>query len=56
MSSPVQRHPLVVGLALAVLAWSGAGRAESVEPLPTLNVDLKETSVSGLSSGGFMAV
>jgi poly(3-hydroxybutyrate) depolymerase len=26
------------------------------EPLPAFNVDIKETSVSGLSSGGFMAV
>jgi poly(3-hydroxybutyrate) depolymerase len=56
MSSTARHHPLIVGLALALLAWSGAGRADSVEPLPALNIDIKETSVSGLSSGGFMAV
>ena len=31
----------------------GGGGAE---PLRAFNVDIKETSVSGLSSGGFMAV
>lgn len=56
MLPPARHHPLVVGLALSVLAWSGASRGESVEPLPALNVDIRETSVSGLSSGGFMAV
>ena len=38
---------------LSLLSLPGAGGAE---PLRAFNVDIKETSVSGLSSGGFMAV
>jgi poly(3-hydroxybutyrate) depolymerase len=30
--------------------------AEALPPLPALNIDIAETSVSGISSGGFMAV
>lgn len=41
---------------LVALLLGGVARAESPSPLPALNIDLKETSVSGLSSGGFMAV
>jgi poly(3-hydroxybutyrate) depolymerase len=41
------------GAALAgALAYSGAWAAE---PLPSFNIDLAQTSVSGLSSGAFMA-
>jgi poly(3-hydroxybutyrate) depolymerase len=47
----------LTGLAAVLLAgFTQAARAEKAEPLPALNVDLRETSVSGLSSGGFMAV
>jgi poly(3-hydroxybutyrate) depolymerase len=35
---------------------SSAVFADSPPPLPALNIDIAETSVSGLSSGGFMAV
>lgn len=36
------------------LAW--AATSAFADPLPTLNIDPKEISVSGLSSGGYMAV
>jgi poly(3-hydroxybutyrate) depolymerase len=39
-----------------VAATPVAGLADSPQPLPVLNVNIGETSVSGLSSGGFMAV
>jgi poly(3-hydroxybutyrate) depolymerase len=45
---------LLSALAAAMLA--GSALADKAEPLPALNVDIRETSVSGLSSGGFMAV
>lgn len=49
------RHALgLVGL-LAALVLSLPLGAQVVS-LPTFNIDIKETSVSGLSSGGFMAV
>jgi poly(3-hydroxybutyrate) depolymerase len=38
------------------LFLSGLAHGEALAPLPALNIDLKETSVSGLSSGAFMAV
>lgn len=40
---------------LAMLAV-GSGQAGAVPPLPALNIDVAQTSVSGLSSGAFMAV
>lgn len=46
------RNPLIL-LAPAFLAL--ACQAQSLPPLPALNVDISETSVSGISSGGFMA-
>lgn len=39
----------------AVVFWAGIAPL-SAAPLPALNIDLEQTSVSGLSSGGFMAV
>jgi poly(3-hydroxybutyrate) depolymerase len=50
----IARPYLLAAIAAALLA--GGAYAEKGEPLPALNIDLKETSVSGLSSGGFMAV
>ena len=50
--------PAAVLAALAILLWSAAGFAQSgsqVVPLPALGTDLKAISVSGLSSGAFMA-
>ncbi|WP_341676713.1 poly(3-hydroxybutyrate) depolymerase [Niveibacterium sp. SC-1] len=38
------------------LLLAAATQAETLPPLPALNIDLRETSVSGISSGGFMAV
>jgi poly(3-hydroxybutyrate) depolymerase len=40
---------------LAVAAAIAAGTAHAVVPLPKYNVDRSQTTVSGLSSGGFMA-
>lgn len=49
---------IVAALALgAGLTMAGGGAvAETLEPLPRLSVDLDRVSVSGLSSGAFMAV
>ncbi len=44
-----------VRLTACVLALAGAGAIAAVN-LPQLNIDTSQTSVSGLSSGGFMAV
>ncbi len=46
--------PRLVGVALGLLAI--AAQADSLPALPALNIDLSQTSVSGISSGGFMAV
>ncbi len=43
---------LIAGLALVALC----GAAQAVAPLPQLAADPSQTSVSGLSSGGYMAV
>jgi hypothetical protein len=40
---------------IAVLAIAAAGLARAAAPLPRLNVDAAKTTVSGLSSGAFMA-
>ncbi|MCL2076700.1 MAG: hypothetical protein FWH15_09770 [Betaproteobacteria bacterium] len=54
--------PLFTGIMLCVaallLSWfviPGAGEARAQEFLPRLNLDLRETTVSGISSGAFMA-
>lgn len=43
-------------LLLALAASLPLAHGAAPEPLPALNIDVKETSVSGLSSGAFMAV
>ncbi len=43
-------------LLVVLLAAVRLAAAAATEPLPTLNIELRETSVSGISSGGFMAV
>src|SRR4051812_33684500 len=40
---------------IAVLAIAGSGLARAAAPLPKLKVDTSKTTVSGLSSGAFMA-
>ena len=43
--------------AIALLAFPAAAQPQSRAPqLPTLNIDRDQTSVSGISSGGYMAV
>ena len=39
----------------ALLLFSAAGALQAAAPLPRLNIDSMQTTVSGLSSGGFMA-
>ncbi len=43
-------------LAVALLAHGAAFAAEAREPLRSYNVDLAETTVSGVSSGAYMAI
>ena len=40
---------------LAAVALALAGAAQAAAPLPSLNIDKSRITVSGLSSGGFMA-
>lgn len=49
---------VAAGAALAAppLASATAFATDSPQPLPALNIDIGQTSVSGISSGGFMAV
>ncbi|HXZ06691.1 MAG TPA: poly(3-hydroxybutyrate) depolymerase, partial [Paraburkholderia sp.] len=49
-------RPVLRFLGLALCALSVGSFAQSIKPLPALNIDITQTSVSGLSSGGFMAV
>lgn len=48
-----RRAPLLAALLLALAA---AGAARAADDLPVLRADANRTTVSGLSSGGFMAV
>lgn len=41
---------------LVNMAWAVTGVAAHAADLPELNIDLKQTTVSGISSGAFMAV
>lgn len=41
---------------LMTLSASSFADSATYPPLPALNIDITQTSVSGLSSGGFMAV
>lgn len=41
---------------LSFIVAIGAGVASAAVPLPQLNIDKTQTTVSGLSSGGYMAV
>ena len=47
---------LSLGL-LVGLVFSSANQAHAqIVPLPTFNIEMDQTSISGLSSGGYMAV
>ena len=49
-------HSLILRcVATLALLLCGAARDLAAEPLPMLNVDLAQTTVSGLSSGAYMA-
>ncbi len=45
----------LIRVAMAMLATFASTAVAAAKELPTYNVDLKQSSVSGLSSGGFMA-
>ena len=56
MSVPIRTFaPHLLAMAALILACASP-RADDTRPLPALNIDIHETSVSGLSSGAFMAV
>jgi len=59
LALPASRHrpacSAAACLLLAALLHGGGSVAGPLPPLPTLNVDITQTSVSGISSGGFMA-
>lgn len=48
--------PLVLVSALALPVLAGGAKSSSTDALGAYNIDLSQTSVSGLSSGGFMTV
>jgi hypothetical protein len=53
-----ERVALAALAAIALMSWSATGHAQNAPqafPLPALGADPKATSVSGLSSGAFMA-
>jgi poly(3-hydroxybutyrate) depolymerase len=55
-SEPVEHSVVRIAALLLVLAASaGPSGASATEPLPSFNVDLAQSSVSGLSSGAYMA-
>lgn len=57
MNQLVPRRKRVLGLLTVLFAgMSFACIAAPAQPLPKLNVDIKQTSISGISSGGFMSV
>jgi poly(3-hydroxybutyrate) depolymerase len=49
-------YPSTPALGAAVLAIAYCANAAAAERLPSLGADQKQTSVSGISSGGYMAV
>jgi poly(3-hydroxybutyrate) depolymerase len=51
----MKRFSVVVGVSACAFALAGTAAFAAVN-LPQLNIDTTQTSVSGLSSGGFMAV
>ena len=46
-------QPITLATAAALLV--GSAVAHAAEPLPALGVDITQTSVSGISSGAYMA-
>ena len=51
-----RRLAAVICAAVLLIAPSRPASATDAEPLPSYNVDLRETTVSGVSSGAYMAV
>lgn len=55
-SSSTPRRSLALLLALGLIGSALALSAHAAPPLPALNIDVSQTSISGISSGGFMTV
>ena len=53
MSKP---HRFLAALLLALALPTATAAPTATEPLPALNVDITQSSISGISSGGFMSV
>ena len=53
---PASRSVLSALASVLLVAASAGSVATAAEPLPALSIDLNQTTVSGLSSGAFMAV
>jgi poly(3-hydroxybutyrate) depolymerase len=50
------RRSMLLAILCSPLAAAPCAAATDAEPLPSYNVDLRETTVSGVSSGAYMAV
>ncbi|HSD39404.1 MAG TPA: poly(3-hydroxybutyrate) depolymerase [Rhodocyclaceae bacterium] len=55
-SSSIPHWSLALRLSIALLGSALSPSGHAVPPLPALNIDVKQTSISGISSGGFMTV
>ena len=53
MKLPILKMARLTAVLCAAMAFAHAAHAEP--PLPALNIDLSQTTVSGISSGAFMA-
>jgi poly(3-hydroxybutyrate) depolymerase len=55
-SSFIRRRSLALRLAIAIVGGALSLASSAEPPLPALNIDVTQTSISGISSGGFMTV
>src|SRR5258708_32947493 len=55
-NEPMRAILCICATVLATLSPGTFADSARYPPLPALNIDITQTSVSGLSSGGFMAV
>ena len=55
-SSFIRRRSLALRLAIAIVGGALSLASSAEPPLPALDIDITQTSISGISSGGFMTV
>ena len=55
-SSFIRRRSLALRLAVAIVGGVLSLASSAEPPLPALDIDITQTSISGISSGGFMTV